>query len=145
MSDPIPKGEVCVGDMTEALDSRFLNAVVLQGSLEKRKKQTLPVTIDRVEHLEKIKYENGKTDVDVYLLYFAKSDKPLKLSKTNIKRLIMQLGTIGANWQGKKIELGLEQDRRPDLGGKLGPCVRVLEKAMNPPSDFNPFQGGGQP
>ena len=36
MSNPIPKGTPCEGDMTQALDSRFLNAITLQGSIEKR-------------------------------------------------------------------------------------------------------------
>ncbi len=126
MSNPIPKGEACEGDMSKALDSRFLNAIVLQGAIDKTEKDYITPTIDRVEFLEVLKYENGTTDKDVYLLYFQKSDKPLKLAKTNIKRLITHHGTIGKGWHGKKIALGLEQDRRPDLGGQKGPCVRVL-------------------
>ena len=113
------------GDMTAALDSRFLNAIVMQGALEKAGRDSLPVKIDRVEFHETLKYENGSTDKDAYLLYFEKSDKPLKLAKTNIKRIIMQHGTIGEGWHGKPINLCLENDRRPDLGGKMGPCVRV--------------------
>jgi hypothetical protein len=126
MSNPIPKGEPCEGDMTKSLDSRFLNAIVLQGAIDKSSKNYITPIIDRVEFLETLKYENGTTDKEVYLLYFHKSDKPLKLAKTNIKRLIAQHGTIGKGWHGKQVALGLEQDRRPDLGGKKGPCVRVL-------------------
>lgn len=122
----IPKGELCEGDMTRALDSRFLNAIVLQGALEKSGSDSLTVTIDRVEFHSTLKYENGSTDRDVYLLYFTKSEKPLKLAKTNIKRIIAQHGTIGSGWHGKKVKLGLEQDRRPDLGGQKGDCVRIL-------------------
>ena len=122
---PIPPGTVVDGDMTTALDSRFLNAIVLQGALDKSGNETLTVTIDRVEFHELLKYENGQTAKDAYLLYFKGSDKPLKLAKTNIKRLINILGTIGKGWHGKKIVLCLEQDRRPDLGGVKGPCVRV--------------------
>ena len=125
MSKPIPQGKQIEGDMTTALDSRFLNYIVLQGALDKTEKSYLPVTIDRVEFHETLKYENGQTDKDAYLLYFAKSDKPLKLNKTNIKRIIGLHGTIGKSWHGKEIALGLEMDRRPDIGGK-GPCVRVL-------------------
>ena len=127
MSKPIPKGELCEGDMTAALDSRFLNAIVLQGALEKSKQQHLTVTIDRVEYHKSLKYETGSTDKDAYLLYFAKSDKPLKLSKGNIKRIIGLHGSIGAGWHGKQVCLHLENDRRPDLGGKQGPCVRVKQ------------------
>lgn len=122
--------------MTTALDSRFLNSIVLQGALDKSGTKSLPVTIDRVEFHETLKYENGQIDKDCYLLYFAKSEKPLKLAKTNIKRLINLLGTIGKGWHGKKIELCLEQDRRPDLGGIKGPCVRV--KNVNPETGRKP-------
>jgi hypothetical protein len=125
MSTEIPKGKPVEGDMTAALDSRFLNAIVLQGALEKTGKQILPVKIDRVEFHDVLKYENGTRDKDVYLMYFEKSNKPLKLAKTNIKRIIVMHGSIGAGWHGKPIGLCLEDDRRPDLGGQKGPCVRV--------------------
>jgi len=125
MSKPIPKGTPCEGDMTAALDSRFLNAIVLQGALEKTGNETLKVTIDRVEYHELLTYENGSKDAQCYLLYFVGSDKPLKLAKTNIKRIIASCGSIGKGWHGQSIELCLENDRRPDLGGKQGPCVRV--------------------
>lgn len=125
MSKPIPKGEQVDGDMTAALDSRFLNSLVLQAALVKTGKQFVPVTIDRVEFHQTLKYENGTVDKDAYLLYFKGSEIPLKLAKINIKRLISQLGPMGGSWHGKKIALGIEMDRRPDLGTK-GPCVRVL-------------------
>jgi len=125
MNKPIPKGKEIDGDMTRALDSRFLNALVLQGALAKTGGESLTVTIDRIEHHEALKYQNGTVDKDAYLMYFHGSDKPLKLAKTNIKRIIAQLGTVGAGWHGKKIELVIEQDRRPDLGGIMGDCVRV--------------------
>tara|TARA_Y100000593_G_C4127288_1_gene245628 strand:+ start:201 stop:596 length:396 start_codon:yes stop_codon:yes gene_type:complete len=121
----IPKGKIVEGDITKALDSRFLNAIVLQGALEQTGKESLPVTIDRVEFHKVLKYENGSKDSDAYLLYFTGSDKPLKLCRKNIKRIVSQHGTLGSGWKGKKIELVLEQDRRPDLGGKMGNCVRI--------------------
>lgn len=132
MNEPIPKGEVIEGDMSVALDSRFLNSIVLQGALAKRggpsgPAEFLPVTIDRVEYHERLKYENGTTDKDAYLLYFVGSDKPLKLAKVNIRTICDVLKTtIGKGWQGRKIALGIQMDKRPDLGGKKGPCVRVL-------------------
>ena len=122
---PIPQGKQIDGDMTAALDSRFLNSIVLQGSLDKKKASHLVVPIDRVEFHETLKYENGRTDKDAYLLFFKGSDKPLKLCKTNIKAIIRQHGTIGAGWHGKKIALGLKEEYRPDINAK-GPCVRVL-------------------
>jgi hypothetical protein len=122
---PIPKGSIVDGDMTAALDGRFLNAMILRAALEKRKSAFLPVTIDRVEFHEFLKYENGQIDKNAYLLYFVGSDKPLKLAKTNIKRIINQYGAMGKEWHGKKINLTIEQDRRPDLKTK-GDCVRVM-------------------
>ena len=111
--------------MTVSLDSRFLNSIVLRGALDKSDKDHLIVTIDRIEHHKLLVYENGQKDPDDYLLYFVGSDKPLKLIPTNIKRIINIHGTIGKGWQKKKIALHIEQGRRPDLGGQMGPCVRV--------------------
>ena len=122
---PIPKGEVVHGDMTSALDSRFLNAVVLQGALDKKKADSLEVEIDRVEHHAMLKYENGQSAQNAFLLYFKGSDKPLKLAKVNTRRLLLKFGTVGDGWTGKRVELCLENDKRPDLGGKQGPCVRI--------------------
>ena len=139
MSNPIPKGTEIDGDMTTALDSRFLNALVLQGALEKTGKPTLPVTIDRVEFHELLKYENGQTNKNAYLLYFAKSEKPLKLNNTNIKRICLQHGTIGAGWQGKEISLCLEDGTRPDMGGIKGPCVRVHPQIKPRTTVKNPY------
>lgn len=124
MNKPIPKGTPVEGDITKTLDSRFLNSIVLQGALEKSGKPFVVVTIDRMEHHEKLEYQNGRSDIDAYLLHFVGSDKPLKLCKTNIKRIISQHGTIGKGWHGKKIALGLETEYRPDINAK-GPCVRV--------------------
>lgn len=136
MSKPIPKGKEVEGDMTAALDSRFLNAIVLMGALAKKKADHITVEIDRVEFHEVLKYENGTTDKDAYLLYFKGSERPLKLAKTNIKRIINLHGTLGSGWHGKKISIGLEKDRRPDLGGKQGDCVRVLN--INPETGRKP-------
>ena len=124
---PIPTGQTVDGDMTAALDSRFLNSIVLQGALEKKGVEKITVEIERVEFHELLKYENGQTDKNAYLLYFKGSDKPLKLCKTNIKRIIMIYGTIGKGWHGKSIDLGLEDSFRPDIQAK-GPCVRVKIK-----------------
>ncbi len=127
----IPQGKLIEGDMTAALDSRFLNSLVLKGALEKSGSDSLTVKIDRVEHHEKLRYENGQTDSNVYLLYFVGSEKPLKLCKTNIKRIVNLHGTLGKGWHGKPISLVIEQTRRPDLGGKMGDCVRVELKMIN--------------
>lgn len=130
MKSDIPTGETVTGNVAKHLDSRFLNSTVLSGVLAESGKDFLSITIDRVEYLEKLKYENGSIDTEVLLLYFTGSDKPLKLCKTNVKRLIHQLGPMGEDWNGKKIGLCIEQDRRPDLGGKTGDCVRIKRKGL---------------
>lgn len=132
---PIPPGTPVEGDMTEALDSRFLNAIVLRGAMEKTGKDHIMVTMDRVEHHETLKYENGTKDENVYLLYFKGSDKPLKLNKTNIQRIIGIHGVMGENWHGKKIALTTEIAYRPDLKAK-GHCVRV--KNIDPETGRQP-------
>ena len=127
---PIPKGEVVTGNVVKHLDSRFLNSLMLSGILSERKEDFLEVTIDRVEFLPELKYENGQIDKDALLLYFRGSDKPLKLCKTNTKQIARQLGPIGEQWHGKKIALVIDQCRRPDLGGKNGDCIRVRGKRL---------------
>lgn len=139
MSKPIPKGDEIEGDMTASLDPRFLNALVLQAALEKSGKDALEVTIDRIEHHDLLKYENGQTDDDAYLLYFKGSDKPLKLNVTNSKAIMAMHGTMGKGWKGKKILLHLETAYRPDLKAK-GPCVRV--KAQAPTTNRKAPEGG---
>lgn len=129
---PIPKGEVIEGDISKSLDSRFLNSIVLQGAMEERGVDALEVEIDRVEYHAALKYQNGTIDKDAYLLYFKGSARPLKLAKTNLKRLITMHGVIGKAWNGKKIKLHIEQDRRPDLGGIRGDCVRVVWEQPKP-------------
>lgn len=125
MKNEIPKGNEVTGNMANHLDSRFLNSTVLAGALAESGKSSLPVTIDRMEHHELLKYENGQTAKDVILMYFKGSSKPLKLCSTNLKRLISLFGPMGDQWKGQQVNLQIEQTRRPDLGGKQGPCVRI--------------------
>ena len=125
MSNEIPKGQELTGNMANHLDSRFLNSTLLAGALAEKGSNTLPVIIDRVEKHDTLKFENGKTINDAILMYFKGSSKPLKLCSTNMKRLIALLGPLGDVWKGQRIELQIEQTRRPDLGGQQGPCVRV--------------------
>lgn len=125
MNSEIPKGKEVIGNMASHLDSRFLNSTTLAGALAEKGADSLPVQIDRVEHHDILKYENGQMAKDALLLYFKGSSKPLKLCNTNLKRLISILGPMGESWKGQKVHLQIEQTRRPDLGGKQGPCVRV--------------------
>ena len=130
MTNPIPKGTAVTGNVAKHLDSRFLNSLLLAGILAESGSDTLAVTIDRVEHLDSLTYEAGTTEENVLLLYFEKSERPLKLCKTNILRITSHHGPLGDAWKGKKIKLCIEQCRRPDLGGKFGDCVRVKGKGL---------------
>jgi len=133
MNKPIPKGEQVTGDMLKGLDNRFLNALLLKTALDKKGSDRLEVTIDRVEYHDVLQYENGQKEHDAKLLYFVGSDRPLKLNATNITRIANQHGGYSAEgWHGKKINLCIEQTRRPDLGGKQGPCVRVARNIQKP-------------
>ena len=133
MSKPIPQGKQITGDMLEGMDNRFLNSLLLKTALDKVGSDTLEVTIDRVEHHDVLQYQNGQKAENAKLLYFVGSERPLKLNTTNIKRIASQHGGYDADgWHGKKIRLCIEQTRRPDLGGKQGPCVRVARDIAKP-------------
>ena len=140
MSKPIPKGQEFTGDIRETLDSRFLNAMVLETALERISKDSLAVTIDRIEFHKVLKYENGQTNENAYLLYFVGSDKPLKLNVSHKKTIMAIHGAMGADWHGKKISLCIENAYRPDLNAK-GPCVRVKPEA---PKTSAKAKGGEQ-
>lgn len=122
MSEPKPlqPGTEILDAITKHLDRRFIGAVDLLGQPDRE------VTIDRVDHYENLKFENGQTENNALVMFFKGTAKGLLLKSKNIQRLIMALGTNNcADWKGRKIKLGIEEDRRPDLGGQKGPCVRV--------------------
>ena len=58
---PIPKGEQVKGSITKHMDKRFLSSIDLIGAGE------VALTIDRVEHHDKIDYENGSKGENVNL------------------------------------------------------------------------------
>ena len=83
---PIPKGEEIEGSVTKYLDGRFLNALMIID------KVPLTVTIDRIEHLELLEYDNGQKDKNVLLIYFKENlKKPFVLKATNIKLIGLAL------------------------------------------------------
>ena len=82
MTEPIPKGRVIDGNLANELDSRFLNSNFFIG------RGTLGMTINRIEHHDDFKYENGQKKQNVNFCFFEGTDKPLELCKTNLKSLI---------------------------------------------------------
>ena len=118
----IAGGTDVIGSIRKDIDARFLNALDLIDFPD-----GLEVTIDKVQHHDVLKYQNGKSNDNVQLMYFKGTDKALKLNVTNRDRITIMLGTGNAEkWHGKKIKLHNETAYRPDIKGR-GPCVRVME------------------
>lgn len=116
----IPKGTEIDGSITKVLDSRFLNSDDFIGQ------GTVGMTIDRIEQLDELKYENGTKDENAILGYFKGCDRPLKLCKTNIRSIIAVTGTNKPKeWTGKKI--GIYAQDGAGFGG-VGYGVRIDAK-----------------
>jgi len=115
---PIPKGKILTESITKHMDKRFLSSIDLIGAGE------VKLTIDRVEHLDSLKYANGTTDKNVNLLYFQGSEKPLSLNVTNINAIVTILGTnkVG-EWSGKKVTLTV---KKVDAFGEIKDAVRII-------------------
>ena len=117
---PIPKGTEVTDAITKHMDRRFLSSLDLIGQGK------LTLTIDRVEKLAELTYGTGRTDTNVKLVYFAGTDKPLKLCVENIRRIIQLFGTGKVSeWKGKKVTFHIETVK---VKGKDTPAVRVVEK-----------------
>jgi hypothetical protein len=117
ISKPIPKGEEITGAITKHMDRRFLSSIDLIGMGE------VELTIARVEKHESLVYANGNKDANAILIYFTETEKPLKLCATNIKSIIMRIGSSKVkDWHGKKIKLKVE---KVQAFGKLQDAVRV--------------------
>ncbi len=103
MSDPIPQGEEITDKITKHLDRRFINSIDLVGEGD------VVVTIDRVEKLKSITFENKNTEANPILLYFAKSPKPLVLRKIHASQISSALGTPNVGkWKGRKVTMYAE-------------------------------------
>lgn len=98
MGSEIPKGEEITGAIAKEMDARFLNRRFFMGQ------GTVPLTINRIEKIAKLKYDNGSTDENAILAYFEETPLPLKLCNTNIDSIIAITGTGKvSDWKGKKI------------------------------------------
>lgn len=103
MNEPIPQGEEITDSILKHLDRRFINSLDLIG------KGDCVVTIARVEKLDRIKYQDGKTANKPNLMYFAHTDKPLVLNATNVRLISMALGTTCVReWKGRKVTIFAE-------------------------------------
>ena len=116
---PIPKGAEITDSITKHIDKRFLSSVDIIGH------GAVEVTIDRVEKVAKLEYQTGNTDANAILIYFNETPKPLKLCKTNIMTIALNLKSSKvSDWLGKKIKLEV---RTVQAFGKQKPAVRVVE------------------
>jgi hypothetical protein len=103
---PIPPGKPITGAITKTMDRRFLSSMDLVGH------DVVELTIDRVEFLEELKFENGNKEKNKNIIYFKETDKPLVLNVTNSKAICMKLRTNKVNeWSGQKIRLFAEAGR----------------------------------
>jgi hypothetical protein len=119
MIKPIPAGEVITGSITKHMDRRFISSVDLVGLGD------VELTIDRVEKHAVLKYLNGNMDENAILIFFAGADKPLKLCTTNIKDIILALGTSNASdWKGREIKLCVKKVKS---FGKMQDAVRIAD------------------
>ena len=102
--EEIPAGKEITGPITKHMDRRFMSSLDLVGVGE------ITLTIDRVMLIDTLKYGNGDTNENVKLLYFTETPKPLALCDTNIKALIVILGSNKpADWKGRKIVMHTEK------------------------------------
>jgi hypothetical protein len=67
----------------------------------------------------------GKEGVEKGVLFFAEVQRGLVLNKTNVLRIVAQLGNETDDWQGSKITL---YPTETEFNGKTVPCIRVRER-----------------
>lgn len=120
MSSPIPKGELIEGSITKHLDRRFLSSVDLTGQ------GVVELTIQKIEKVPELRYDNGKVEKNAILCYFeAPKNRPLVLKPVHIKAIINKLQTNDVSkWAGTKIPFEAKQGL---YFGKKQMAVRVVE------------------
>lgn len=104
-------------------EGNFLEAADLLG-------REVEVEIREVVPANTVRAEDGQI-IPKPILYFAGAKKGLILNKTNARRIILCYAPDRPSmdeWVGLKITLLNEDDRRPDMNGRKGPCVRVKIK-----------------
>jgi len=121
MSKPIPEGVEITDAITRHMDRRFLSSVDLAGQ------GVVWLTIAKATKHDVLRYDNGQTENDAILLHFAEIPRPLKLNSTNIKAIIVKLGSGKvSDWVGQKIPLAAVPGH---YFGEAGLAVRVTEVA----------------
>jgi len=106
MTEPIPVGEEITGSIAKHMDRRFLGSIDLVGYDETN------VTIKRVELHKNIKFENGKKETNVKMIYFEENEKPLVIRDVHIKAITTALGTVKVKeWKGRKVTMYTEFGR----------------------------------
>lgn len=118
--EPIPKGDEIIGSIARHMDRRFLGSIDLVGFDE-----TI-VTILRVELHKKIKFENGKEESNIKMIYFEENPKPLVIRDVHIRAITTALGTVKVkDWKGRKVAMYVEKGH---WFGKDGYAVRFRTK-----------------
>jgi len=97
---PIPKGKVLKDNVLKDLDRRFISSLDLAGQ------GTVTLTIDHVEKVDELHYDNGNSEQNAILCCFKETDKPLVLNATNRASIILKANSNkGADWEGVKVGL----------------------------------------
>jgi len=116
----IPKGKEITDCITKHMDRRFLNSLDFVGN------GTIPLTIDRIELVDMIKYDNGNTEANAKLCYFKETVKPLVLKSVHIRAIVMATkSSVASEWKGWTIGFTAEEGR---YFGKDQFAVRVDQK-----------------
>lgn len=69
--------------------------------------------------------EVGEEKATKGVIYFAEFTRGMVLNRTNLRRIIDQLGNETDTWKGRQITLYASET---DFGGRTVPCIRVKEK-----------------
>jgi len=116
---PIPKGKVLKDNILKELDRRFLSSLDLAGQ------GTVTLTIDHVEKVDELVYDNGNSEQNAIVCYFQETDRPLVLNATNRASIIMKAkSNKGADWEGLAIGLYAQPIK---AFGKEQLCVRIRD------------------
>ena len=96
----IPTGEEITGSINAYLDSRFLSSNDIAGFGD------VTVEIESCKLVKQLRFQNGNTEDNAKLLYFAGKKKPLVLNKTNARELIRLASSANVkDWHGMKVTL----------------------------------------
>lgn len=115
--DDRPDGQEYGGPSGIARDSMWLTSEDLVEG-----KDTPPLTVAKVWHYPKVKFEKGRTEENMIGLEFSGRKRILLLNATNRKAMNKKFGNITSAWKGKQITLYVADT---EFGGEARKGVRI--------------------